>query len=156
MASILILEELEQALQLWEDTNLWAEAKFQLFLQGKIEEDENYGKPLIGTEIDDAGFLQRGIKNFNSLRSALNNHIELDPTQFLPRVTTEKRPTHTTLDFSRMFVVRGITFSPFFLSKWMNYKKVFSVKTPDIIQPVSILEKNYLSKVPYSSFIIRF
>lgn len=156
MASILILEELEQALQLWEDTNLLAEAKFQLFLQGKIEEDENYGKPLIGTEVDDFGFLQRGIKNFSSLRSALNTYIELDPTQFIPRVTTEKRPTHTTLDFSRMFVVRGITFFPFFLSKWMNYKKVFSVKTPDIIQPVSVLEQNYLSKVPYSSFIIRF
>lgn len=156
--STLILEDLKDALQCWEDENMYSEVLFQLsnFLGAKGL-PRFYTKPLVGTEVDDVQVIRRAIKNFHGFRYLVENHMEItDPTLFLPRVPKDEREEHPgKLDFFRRHLVHGFPFFPFLLSRWIEFKKVFVMENLNLIKSVNVYEKNYLDKLPYGSFILK-
>lgn len=156
--STLILDDLKDALQVWEDVNMYSDALFQLSnLLGKNGLPNFYLKPLVGSEVDENGSIRRAIKNFQGFRHLVENRMEIaDPTLFLPRVPTAEREEYPKkLDFFRRDLVHNLCFFPFTLSRWVEFKKVFAMDALDIIEPANIYEKNYLDKLPYGSFIIK-
>lgn len=155
MSNILYLPELENALRFWEDTNLIAEATFQLGL-GQYEPFATDFKPLIGTEIDQRSFLRRSVKNYMSLRVGLENGIEITDDQFLPRVPSMSRGVYSPVEIMRGLTHRNISFFPYFLTRWMKTKKVFQLSDSEIITPHPIVEGNYLDHLPYETFIVKF
>lgn len=154
--NILFLKELEDALQYWSDVNLFAEALFETYISKKGIPPDNYNKPLAGSELDKENFLARPVKNWRGFKHGIQSNLEMDPLDFLPHVPTVKREKYTQLDYMRSMENKTIAWFPYFLSKWLKYKKVFSIDNLSLIKPVSIEEKNYLSFLPYGSFVIKF
>lgn len=153
----LILEDLKDALLLWEDVNMYGEVLFQLSNRLSIKELPDYTYPLVGTELDDYNIIRRAIKNFQGFRHLIENHMGIsDPTLFLPRVPKEQREKYPNkLDFFHSDLVHDFLLFPFMLSTWVEYKKVFVMENIDLIKPFNVYEENYLDKLPYGSFILK-
>jgi hypothetical protein len=162
--SYLILNELELILKYWEQLNLFAKSihKISEFTSGKplLENIATYigvRKPIIGTELDNRGFLVREIRDFQKLRTCLENELSVDYNIFLPRVPTEIRDILPRIDFARSRIkMREIFFFPYIISRWLEYKKVFSIENASIIESIPLYTQNYLHLVPFKSFLLRF
>lgn len=151
----LILRELESTLRHWEDVNIYSEANFQQTLRGKQVRLDGYKKPIQGSEVDDFRILRRSIKNFRGFRGVVENYLEVDSNQFLPRVPTEQRERYSQLNFLRSGP-RSVSIFPYFLLEWMKYKKVFTVESQKLIPVIWPEKKNYFEFLPFGSFIIKF
>lgn len=159
----LILRELEETLQCWEDLNLFGRVMFKLLqitkqpiLQGMLKA-AGIRKPYIGSELDNRGFFTRDIKNYEMLRMALENGSSVSQTDFLPRVPTESRNWLSQIQLSRATArTPPIHFFPYMLSRWLEFKKVFSIENTQLIPSIDVSKENHLLFLPFQSFILRF
>ncbi len=159
MANVLFLEELQDTLRYWEDLNFFSENLFQVATASPNTDftELKYTKPLIGSEVDQFHHLRRSIKGFEEFRKMIKKGIPVaDPLSLLPRIPKEKRNVFDKqTDFMRSSLTRYVSFFPYSLIQWLNYKKVFQIDSLGLIEPKSVYEKNYLNLMPYESFIIR-
>ena len=79
---------LEEALQYWEDANLFGELMFQCGIKNVGSHKTAFG-PLVGSEVTRGGWLGRKIENFELLRKDLELGSIQDPSVYLPRISKE-------------------------------------------------------------------
>ena len=157
--SRLILNELEQSLQFWDD----------LFLILRLQEK---AEKLKYTQLESAISAfnipadLRTIVRPGEFRTQLYGKSEIDPKRFLPLAPVRERHWLNQLDYARTAPINApsLIFFPYVTANWLKSKKVFQVD-PGIIPLVNpkrtgirdiFSRKNFLSLLPCDSFVIHF
>ncbi len=148
----LTVTTLEQALQYWEDANLFGELMFQSRLKNLNPSSMMY-VPLPASEASVAGWLARKIENYELLRKELRSGSVKDPSVYLPRIPKEYREKFT--DHFAFLENQGFSFLqlPVHLAAWLRTKKVCRL-TQEAEIPQIPLTESYLHLLPYDSFIL--
>ena len=149
--SRLILTELSQTLQLWDDFQSIASLQKRI-LKLKDPKMEEGGVFSIG----DASAAALG--NYQEFPAALLNKTAFDPLRFLPRVPKDKEYLDK-ITYARM--THGprpepVIAFPYLLSQWLATKKVFRLENPDVIFSRKTKRTNYLKLLPCDAFVISF
>ncbi len=166
------LEILDDALILWEDWNTMAHIRWlserspitdDQFRQGweKLNPDNKLSSTLLkGTEINKYGILCKGMPEYQKLRSYLEKEdktefFSLDPRKiFFPR-TPEGIVSED--DYTEKFfrLLGPLYYLPTHLMDWSFAKKVCAIKRRELVSEIPLTaQENYLSVLPYSSFIL--
>lgn len=147
----LILNELAETLQLWEDVSLVA------VQQNKAAKIKN---ELLHSALRVVGDFSSfcGLENYDRFRTALQNKVSLGPEDFLPRVPEEAQDWLDKINFLRGNHLNNeaLSFFPHMMAEWMKSKKVFRIEDHSLIPMISLQERNYLDLLPCDSFMISF
>jgi len=168
MKSFIALNQLNFLLKYWEQANHVSEVFYQFYLNFNqryaleihklgIPISMQFHKPLAGSEINSDGILSRSVKDYMSLRKYLENNIDFDPNVFLPRIPKEFKDGFVKqVDYLNTThgQTRDTMYIPLFIKKWYESKKVCEISNLDKIELVDIDKENYLSYLPYNSFIL--
>lgn len=149
---VLTINTLEQALQYWEDANLFSELMFQSRIKNLNPSAAIY-IPLPGSEVSEIGWLTRKIVNYESLRKEIESGSVKNPAEYLPRIPSkykEKFDNSYTFLESQDFAFAQL---PVHLASWMHTKKVCRV-TQETEIPQIPLSENYLNLLPYDNFLL--
>lgn len=148
----LTVTTLEQALQYWEDANLYGELMFQSRLKSLTPSAMMY-IPLPGSESSEFGWLARKIENYELLRKELRSGSVKDPTVYLPRIPKEYKERFT--DHYTFLENQGFSFLqlPLHLASWLHTKKVCRL-TQEAEIPQIPLTESYLHLLPYDNFVL--
>lgn len=158
----LYIEDLRNALKIWEYHNLVAEVIFQKTRNSRVSNflplvmEEYIPKPLTGSEVDEGGTLVRGIRHYKKLKSFIEDDYPYNTNNFLPRIPKlMKDLVPSQYSFVRSQHVSSILRLPLILDGWLETRKVFILEDLSLVSIIRPNNKSYLDYLPYSSFIIK-
>lgn len=149
--SKLILNELEETLQFWEDVLLLAIAQKKASTAGNWQWHQ-LTSPL-------GNFQGLGnIHDYKKLRDSLYSKKLFNGALFLPEVPMDTKHWADRINYARSghLNLEATAMFPYMISEWTKSKKVFRVEDHTLIPLISPKKQNYLNLLPCDSFIISF
>ena len=150
MNSRLLLNELEDNLQFWEDMcSIFSLQKNVLATGNKKLQEIVESMPISFTP---------GLERYEKLRTCLSSKQAFVGSEFLPAVPDDAKDFLDKINYMRgsSLNLAATLFYPYMMSQWIKTKKVFRVENSGIIPILSPGKKNYLNLLPCDSFIINF
>jgi hypothetical protein len=153
----LALTDLENALKYWEDLNVLSELVFQAHHSPNIKYDETYKRlsAVAGSDVNEFGQIGRSIKSYYQLRLKLSGENIQHETDFMPRMPKSLKDTVEYQDWLNTTnnIMENLRV-PYYLQSWSNTRKICQITEEDLIPPVNLNDGNYLSRIPYSCFVL--
>lgn len=159
MAQLLIVKELNDLLEQWEDLNLAGDFEFHLNqiigLNKDKSEASEMAKVMIGSELNLMGLLARAIPDYEKLRRVMGGETFYHKTNFMPRVPTALRSScENVSDFYDQMFIKCSVRIPFYLLKWMETRRACVVEDSLPIPMVDLRTENWLHRLPYHSMYL--
>lgn len=164
---IISLLSLRQCLKYWEELNHIGDMVFHVVQKiwpihrhlNTRESRERYAT-MTGSELASGFQLSRGIENFEQLRKNLETDQDFDPRLFLPRIPKEMRNKFSDrAEYLEACYGQSLNASsfllPLFIHQWLKGKKICELSQPDNIELIDPSQENYLSFLPYQSFMLQ-
>ncbi|MCI5051401.1 MAG: hypothetical protein MRY57_03770 [Candidatus Pacebacteria bacterium] len=159
----LYINDLKNTLAIWEYANLFAEVIYQKMNKSlganmlSLLGEEYKSTPMIGSEIDENGFLARGFRHYEKLKRDIEEDYPFNPNNFIPRIPKDLSSTvEERYSYVRSNHLLSIYRLPLILDGWLETRKVFLFENLRMLPIIRPNKKSYLEYLPYDSFIIKF